>query len=110
MLKVIFNIFNPLQELSEIIHLASYNKVFLASRKQYKNFAKMISNSSTFIYELIRYTLNRTIKIYVKQYKEENKERNILLIQPALETIFQKDLKDLFNKYDILSKIDQYQV
>ncbi len=106
MIKVAFNIFNPLQDLHEIIHLASYNKVFLASRRQYKNFAKMISNSSTFIYELIRYTLNQTIEKYKKQYKEENKERNILIIQPALESTF-KELKCLFNNYDKLIKLDQ---
>ena len=106
MIKVVFNIFNPLQDLPEIIHLASYNKVFLASRRQYKNFAKMISNSSTFIYELIRYILNRTIEKYKEQYKEENKERNILLIQPALECMF-RELKYLFNNYDKLINLDQ---
>ena len=72
----------------ELIQTSKSNKSQICSRKQLKRFAKICIIQPNLLLKLIEIYIEEVGKIYQKEMKPNDKERNILLIDPILSMIF----------------------
>lgn len=82
---------------NEIYQMAVSNKIQTANRRQFKNFSKANSQFSLLIFEILCFMLNKVISKYKNEMKKDDKEKNVFLIQPIIESVFTIEIIPLFN-------------
>lgn len=87
-------------------NLLEYNRIGREiSRESFKNFACVNAEYPNVVYYVLRYFLTDVILEYRKDFKEEDKERNVFLIEPAIRKVFNYQIVRLFRSKSALEML-----
>ena len=89
----------------ELKSLSDSNKSLVASRKQFKNFLSVFNEDENILFSIIVVFIKKVIEKYRKKLKIEDKEKNILLIEPIVNEIFNEEIIGLFEKRNKLLEL-----
>jgi hypothetical protein len=96
MFKIYAHLMESEKEMEILIKTHRIKKMTI---KQFKCFSRCLLADQNYIYEILAKCLIKVKNEYIRQYKEDKKEMNFLLIEPIIESSFEIVYDDLDNYF-----------